>query len=443
MQPLTLKQRWALAGVILSSSVVFLDGTVVNLALPHIGRQFGGGLADLQWVAEGYLLALSALILVGGTLGDLRGRKRMYLTGLVGFGLTSLLCAAAPSMPLLIAARVLQGVCGALLIPGALAIIETNFEPGQRGSAFGRWTAWTSGAMIVGPLLGGYIIDVWSWRWIFFLNLPLVVASVLLGLANITESRDPKPRRLDWVGATLAALVLAGLTYGLVEGPARQWEPLELGALIAGLVLLPVFLWHQLHTHQPMLEVRLFRSRVFTGVNLMTFAMYGALGGFMFALVIYLQNGLGWTSLAAGLSTMPMTLIMLVLSRRAGEWAAKRGARLFLTVGPWLAAAGMVWLAPLRPGADYLTGVLPGIGLFGLGMALLVAPLTTTVMGAVDEAHVGIASAINNAVARVSGLLVVAVLGLLGVGALYPFATGLSIMLAFLAGLIAWFMLRP
>ena len=439
---MTKRQRLALIAVILSSSVVFLDGSIVNLALPKIAHDLGAGFSSLQWVAEGYLLSLSALILLGGTLGDIRGRKRIYMVGLAGFGVTSLLCAVMPSIQTLIAARILQGVFGALLIPGALAIIETNFPAHERGPAFGHWTAWTSAAMAVGPLLGGYLIDTFSWRWIFFINIPLLIASFMLARRGIKESHDPAPRRLDLAGAWLGAMALVGVTYGLIEGPVQHWGWLSSASLGLGVVLAVVFVMVERRVSDPMLSLELFRSQNFDAANLTTFALYGALGGFFFALTIYLQTTVGFSSLEAGLSTLPVTLFLVFLSSRFGAIAGRVGARRFMTAGPILVGLGIFWLWPLHHGAVYWRDILPGICLFGLGMSMTVAPLTTTVMAAVGHAHSGIASAVNNAVARVSGLLIIALLGLLGTAYVYQFTVVLCGVLAIVAGLTSYALLR-
>jgi EmrB/QacA subfamily drug resistance transporter len=439
------RQQWlALTAVIISSSVVFLDGSVVNLALPALARDLHAGFTAQQWVVDGYLLSLSALILLGGTLGDIFGRKRVYLIGLIGFGLTSLLCAVVPSAGALVAARLLQGVFGALLVPGALAIITTNFASDQRGLAFGRWTAWSSAATAVGPPFGGWLIDVASWRLVFLINLPLIAASLLLALPSIQESRDPNPRRLDLTGALLAMLSLGSLTYALIEGPPRHWPAGLLVLLAAAVVFGVLFVIYEARAKDPMLPLRLFRSPNFSATNIVTFAMYGALGGLFFALVIYLQSVVGYTSMQAGMASLPVTFMLLLLSSRVGALSAKRGPRLFMTLGPIIAGLGMLLLWPLGPGAHYLTHVLPGIILFGLGLAITVAPLTTTVMASVPEISSGIASAVNNAVARVAGLLVVAMLGLFGasIAQTYHPAIALCAGLALAAGLIAWFTIK-
>lgn len=435
---MTRAQRLTLWTTIIGSGVVFLDGSVVNLALPHIGENLGVGFAAQQWIMDGYLLSLSALILLGGSMGDILGRKRIYLFGLIGFSVTSLLCGIAPNATVLIAMRILQGVFGALMVPGALAIIDTNFEPRLRGAAIGTWTAWTAAITAVGPLLGGYLIDISSWRWIFFINVPLLVLCYLMGVKNIQETKDSRTRRVDVTGAILAMAALGGISYGLIEGPTTHWGGLPIASLVIGCLLGALFIWFERHNKDPMLPPSLFRSSNFTGANITTFAMYGALGGFFFALVIYLQERIGLSSFEAGLSTLPVALSLLALSRKVGALADKYGPRLFMTVGPIVAGAGILALLPLEAGDPYWTSVLPGVLLFALGMGLTVAPLTATVLNSVDETQSGIASAVNNAVSRVSGLLVIALLGLFGASHAFDFATILCGTLAIMAGILSF-----
>jgi EmrB/QacA subfamily drug resistance transporter len=435
-------QRLTLWATIIGSGVVFLDGSVVNLALPSIGRSLGVGFGGLQWIIDGYLLSLSALILLGGSLGDILGRKRVYIIGLVGFAIASLLCGISPNAPVLIAMRMLQGIFGALMVPGALAIINTNFEPEKRGKAIGTWTAWTSGIIALGPLIGGYLIDHGSWRLIFYINVPLLIACYLLGSKAIKESKDTRVRRVDTTGAILAMLSLGGITYGLIEGPVRHWDAFTLIPLALGAILFGFFLWFENHNKDPMLEMSLFKSRNFSGANAATFAMYGALGGFFFVFVIYLQERLGYSSLHAGLTQLPITLFLLGLSSKVGALCSKYGPRRFMTAGPILAGLGIAFLVSLDKGASYWTDILPGIILFGLGLAITVAPLTTTVLGSVKSEQSGIASAVNNAVSRVSGLVVVALLGLFGAANAYKFAAILCSALAILAGILSFLLIR-
>lgn len=436
------KQTGALIATILGSGVVFLDGTIVNLALPEISSDLNAGFSDLQWIADGYLLSLSALILLGGSLGDILGRKRVFLIGLAGFGLFSLLCGLAPSVGYLIAFRILQGVFGALLVPGGLAIINTNFSKEDRGAAIGKWAAWSGMLAAVGPLAGGYIIDAISWRWIFFINVPLIIVCSLLAYSSVWESKDTRVRKIDITGAVLASLSLAGVTYGLIEGPLDSWGVKSAISIIGGLILGALFLVYEKKNKDPMVNLGLFRSRNFTGANLMTFAMYGALAGFMFALVIYMQTELGYTAIKAGLSLLPVSLLLLFFSSRVGKLSQRLGPRLFLTAGPLLAALGIFSLIDYQPGDSYLWFLLPRVMLFAVGLTLLVAPLTTTVMTSVMDSSSGIASGINNAVSRIAGLVVIALLGISGTGNTYRFSMALCSGLALAAGIISFITIR-
>jgi EmrB/QacA subfamily drug resistance transporter len=432
------RTSWALIATILGSGVVFLDSTIVNLALPKISQGLHANFSDLQWIADGYLLSLSSLILLGGSLGDILGRKRMYLVGLAGFGTVSLLCGLSPSVGFLIAFRILQGIFGALLVPGGLAIINTNFPRDQRGAAIGKWSAWSGILAAIGPLLGGYIIDAISWRWIFFINIPLIIACGLLALKYVDESKDQRVRRVDGRGAGLAGVALAGITYGLIEGPADSWQTKSLVSLIGGLVIAGIFLRYEHKSKDPMVRLSLFRSRNFSGSNAMTFAMYGALAGFMFALVIYMQTKLGYSAIKAGASLLPVSLVLLFFSSRVGGLSSKIGPRYFLTAGPLIASLGMFLLINYKAGDSYWLFLLPRVFLFSIGLVLLVAPLTTTVMTSVEDSSSGIASGINNAVSRIAGLVVIALLGLAGAGSVYRFSMTLCAILAASAGLISY-----
>ena len=422
---------------IIGSGMVVLDGFVVNLALPSIAHNLHAQFSDLQWVVDGFLLTLSSLILIGGSLGDIFGRKKIYLIGLIGFTVVSILCAVSPNAAFLIATRFLQGVFGALLVPGGLAIINTNFPPEERGRAIGRWSAWMAMVVPIGPVVGGYIINVSSWRWIFLINLPLGIICAYLGINNFQESQSEKGRRLDLVGAALAVVLLAGITYGLIEGPGNHWSAQSVIPLTVGLILIPVFVWFESRSRDPMVRLALFKSRNFTGSNIMTFLMYGALAGFTFILPIYLQTKIGYTAFRAGLCILPVPLLLYFLSSRMGALSAKYGPRYFIGFGPLVAAAGIILLLNYKPGDKFITYFLPRMIIFGLGMAVLVAPLTTTVMSSVDNTSSGIASGINNAVSRVSGLVVIALLGLAGTGNTYRFSIILCCVLAAISGIVA------
>jgi EmrB/QacA subfamily drug resistance transporter len=397
----------------------------------------------LQWISDAYLLSLSSLILLGGSLGDIFGRKKVYLIGVAGFGTTSLLCALSPNVEVLVGMRILQGVFGALLVPGALAIINTTFTPSsERAQAIGKWTAWSSIAVVLAPFLGGWILAVASWRWIFFINIPLVIVCYALAQTAVDETKDKRPRSVDVVGALLGALSLAALTYGLIEGPAKHWTWLEIAALAVGAVFFGLFLLCEYRRRDPMVKLGLFKSKNFSGANLMTFLMYGALGGFTFAFVIYLQTHLHYSAFEAGLSLLPISICLMLFSGRVGKLSAVYGPRLFMTAGPLLAGAGMALLYFLQPGDNYFLSILPGVVLFSIGLTLLVSPLTTTVMAAVERNDSGIASGINNAVARSAGLIVIAALGLLGAAHAYTFAIGLSATLAILGGVASFVLIE-
>ena len=393
--------RWVLLATILGSSMALLDGTVVNLALPRIADDLDASFGGLQWILNGYTLALAALILLGGGLGDRFGRRRIFVMGAIGFTVASLLCAISMNVPMLVGARVLQGVAAALLTPGSLAIIQASFAPEDRGRAIGLWSGLGGVGTAIGPFLGGWLVDAASWRWIFLLNVPLGIAVVTVAVRHVPETRDPNATgRMDLPGAVLGALALAGLTLGLSE---TSWL-----LAIAGAALLVAFVVVERRTTQPLVPMSLFRRRVFSGTNVVTLLLYGALGVVFFLLGLVLQGPLGYTPLQAGVATVPITLAMLFLSSRAGALAERIGPRIPMTVGPLLVAAAMLLLTRIEPDSSYVTDVLPGIVVFGLGLALTVAPLTATALGAVDDEHAGIASGVNNAVARTGQLLAVA-----------------------------------
>jgi EmrB/QacA subfamily drug resistance transporter len=405
-------KRVTLYAAILGSAVVFMDGTVVNVALPAIREDLDTGLAAQQWIVEAYLLTLGALLLVGGSLGDRLGRRKVFMAGLAGFGATSLLCALAPSPGLLVVARGVQGIAGALLVPSSLALITSVFGPDERGKAIGSWTAWTGIFFVVGPLSGGLLIEFASWRWIFAINVPFVLATLMLARA-VPESRDEEiTGRIDYLGAVLASFGLAGPVFALIEQPVYGWgDPLVFVPLIAGLALLGAFLWHEEHTPHPMLPLELFRARNFAVGNLATLLIYGGLGASTFFVTIYLQQVAGYSAVAAGLSLVPITVIMALLSRRWGALSDSLGPRLLMGVGPLVAGLGLIWMGRIGAHVVYVTDLLPGIILFGLGLSATVAPLTNTVLGAVPQHHAGVASGVNNQVARVAGLLAIAVVG--------------------------------
>jgi EmrB/QacA subfamily drug resistance transporter len=406
-------ERITLIATILGSTIVFLDATVVNVALPSISDDLSSGLAGQQWVVEAYLLSLTALLLVGGSLGDQFGRRRMFVAGLVGFGVTSGLCAIAPSDELLIGARALQGIAGALLVPGSLAIVASTFDGAQRGAAVGMWTAWTGIATVIGPAGGGALIGLLSWRAIFWVNLPLVVFTVLLTLHSVDESRDPDAYRgIDWAGIGLSAAGLGGPVFALIEQPTHGWsDPLVFVPLIAGIASFAAFIVWESRAKHPMLDLSLFRIRNFSVANVTTLAAYAGLIGGLFFVGLFLQQTAGYTPLEAGLATTPMSVIMFVLSPRLGRFASGVGPRLPMTAGPIMGGIGLFLMLRIGADADYVTEVLPAVLVFGLGLAAMVAPLTATVLDSVEERHVGIASGINNGVSRVAGLLAIAVLG--------------------------------
>jgi EmrB/QacA subfamily drug resistance transporter len=407
------RQLLTLVATILGSTVVFLDSTVVNIALPAVSDDLDAGLAGQQWVVEAYLLTMVSLLLVGGSLGDRFGRRRMFVAGLLGFGATSALCALAPSDEFLVGARALQGIAGALLVPGSLAIVASTFEGTERGKAVGTWTAWTGIATVLGPAGGGALIGLLSWRAIFWVNLPLIAATVMLTLHAVEESRDPAALRgIDWLGIALSAAGLGGPVFALIEQPTHGWaDPLVWVPLLGGIACLTAFLLHEARARQPMLDLGLFRIRNFAAANVTTFAAYAGLIGGLFFVGLYLQQVIGYTPLEAGLATTPISVLLFVLSPRFGRLASGTGPRLPMTAGPIVAGLGLLAMLRVGADADYLADVLPAILVFGLGLAATVAPLTATVLDSVEERQVGIASGVNNGVSRVAGLLAIAILG--------------------------------
>ena len=405
--------RWVLVATVLGSGMAMLDATVVNIALPAIGEDLDSGLSGLQWTVNGYTLALAALILLGGSLGDRYGRRRVFVVGISFFALASLLCAVAPTIELLIGARVLQGVGGALLTPGSLALIAASFDPRDRGRAIGAWSGLGGVAAAIGPFLGGWLIEELSWRWIFLINLPMAAVVIVLTVRHVPETVDPEAApHLDVTGAVLGALGLGALTYALV-GAGEGWSATVLATGVAGLAALFAFVVTERRSSHPMLPLDVFASRQFTAANLVTFFVYAALSGVFFLLVLHLQVVAGFPPLLAGTALLPVTVLMLGGSARAGALAERIGPRLPMTLGPLVSAVGVLLMLRIGTDASYARDVLPAAVMFGLGLTITVAPLTTTVLAAASTRHAGVASGVNNAVARVAGLLAVAVLPLL------------------------------
>ncbi len=402
--------RWVLLAAVLGSGLAGIDATVVNIALPAIGNNLHAGFAGLQWTINAYTLTLASFILLGGSLGDRYGRRRVFIVGVGWFALASALCALAPTIQLLIAARALQGVGAALLMPGSLAMISASFAPADRGKAIGAWSGFGGIATAVGPFLGGYLVGGPGWRWIFVINLPLAALVVAIAARHVPETLDPEAvPRLDTMGATLGAVGLGALTYALI-GAGNGWSVRVVGAAFVGLAAMIGFVFTEAHSPHPMLPPNLFASRQFTAANLVTFAVYAALGGVFFFLVVSLQVVGGFSPLLAGVAMLPVTLIMLALSARMGALSGRIGPHLPLTIGPLVASCGVLLLLRIGSHTSYLTDVLPAVTVFGLGLSLIVAPLTTTVLAAAATKNAGVASGVNNAVARAAGLLAVAVL---------------------------------
>ena len=451
----TAQGRWVLAAAVLGSGMAMLDGTVVNIALRSIGSDLDASIAQLQWVSNAYLLSLASLILVGGSLGDHLGRKRVFLAGVTWFAIASALCGLAQSPGQLIAARLLQGVGAALLTPGSLAMIQGSFRKADRGRVIGQWAGLGGIAAAIGPLLGGWIIDNASWRWIFGINVPVAVVVVLVAARHVPESRDPEAARsFDVLGAALGAVGLGGATYALIENGSAPTSQVLVAAVV-GVVALVLFVVFERRHPDALVPMHLFASRTFSVANGLTLLVYGALGAMLFFLVLQLQVVTGWSPLAAGLSTVPLTLMMLLFSSRAGALAARIGPWLPLSVGPVLCGVGTLLLRGVDEDTGYFTGVLPGMLVFSSGLVLLVAPLTSSVLAAAPDRYAGIASGINNAVARTGSLLSVsalpAVVGIAGADYENPtdFAAGyrqallICAVLLFAGGLVAFVGLRP
>ncbi len=408
---MTRVQRLTLIAAILGSSVAMIDGTIVNIALPAIQADLGGGLQAQQWVANAYTLTLGALILVGGSLGDIYGKRRVFIVGLAAFGILSVACAVAPTIETLIAARALQGAAGALLAPSSLAIIVAAFPGNERGAAIGTWTAWGGIALIVGPLVGGVIVDQATWRWIFAVNVPLVLVTLLFVRAAAADV--PAPRRpVDVVGASLCVLGLSGIVFGLTEQPTFGWGSASiLGPLVGGGVALVAFVLYERRAAHPMLRLDLFARRNFAIGNLETLAMYAGLSILFFFLFIFLQQVAGYSALKASLTTIPSTLIMFALSRRMGALADRYGPRIFMGAGPLVAAAGILLFLRVDLTTSFAGDLLPALVVFSIGLSITVAPLTAAVLADAEDSDAGIASAVNNAIARVAGLVGIAAIG--------------------------------
>jgi EmrB/QacA subfamily drug resistance transporter len=408
-------KRLTLVATILGSSIAILDSSVVSVALPSIQRSLGGGLAGQQWISNAYLLTLGSFILLGGSLGDIFGERRVFALGVGGFGVTSVLCTLAPSIETLIAFRALQGVAGALLTPSSLAVIIATFPERERGPAIGTWTAWGTIAGALGPLIAGLILNVASWRWIFVINVPLVIGCLWLILKAVPATVPAGPRRrVDVIGALLCVLGLGGVVYALIEQPSLGWSSLTVsGSLAAGVVLFAAFLVFESRTSNPMLRLDLFKSRNFSVGNIETLALYGGLSALFFFLMLYLQQVAGYSPLESGLALLPESLVMFALSSRFGALADRFGPRWFMGAGPLVAGGGMLMLLNVGVHVNYVTEILPAILLFSLGLSMTVAPLTAAILAGVGQNEAGIGSAVNNAVARVAGLIATVALGAL------------------------------
>ena len=445
--------NWVILAAILGSGIAFLDSTVVNVALPAIDGDLDTGLSGLQWTVDAYLLTLSALLLLGGALGDEYGRKRMFVVGLVWFTVASVLCGIAPDIGTLIGARALQGVGGALLVPGSLALISASFHEDDRGAAIGAWSGLTGVATAIGPFLGGYFVDAVSWRLVFLINVPLAAVALWVTLRHVPESSDPQAGRMpDFAGAATVTLGLGGLVFALIQGPAHGFSPVVIAAGVLGAAALIAFPFVERRVSSPLVPLEIFKSRQFSGANGTTFVVYAGLGVALFLVVFEMQRVLGYSAVQAGTATLPITVLMLFLSPRAGRLSQRIGPRLPMTIGPLIVAVGLFLLARIGPNSSYFSGILPGLVVFGLGLATTVAPLTAAVLGAVEERHVGVGSGVNNAVARVAGLLSVAVLPALAgletasTGAAFTDGVGralyISAGLALVGSVISWVTIR-
>ncbi len=407
--------RWVIATAVLGSGIAFLDGTVVNTALPAIQSDLHTSLAGQQWILTGYLLTLGSLLVLGGSLGDLFGRRRLFVYGLVGFSITSMLCGLAPNLGVLIAARVLQGVSAAALVPGSLAMLSAVFHPDDRAKAIGAWSGLATVATALGPFLGGWLIDAVSWRWVFFINVPLAVVAVIIALRYVPETRASSTSgavasSIDGPGAFTLSVGLGGVVFALIEGPGNRWGMVAIAAAVVGAASLVAFAVIETRSLHPMVPLSMFRSRRFAGANAVTFVVWGALGAVFFLLAVHLQNDLGYSALESGAALLPVTVIMMLFSAKSGALSQRIGPRLPMTVGPLLVAVGFALMTRVAPGQGYVRVVLPAVLVFASGLVITVAPLNVTVLAAVEDGRAGVGSAINNAVARVASLLAIAVL---------------------------------
>lgn len=444
--------RWVLAATVLASGVSFLDSTVVNVALPAIGRGLHVGVAGLQWVLDGYLLTLGSLIVLGGSLGDLHGRRRVFVIGLLGFMVTSVACAFAPNGAALVLGRVAQGAAAALLVPGSLAIISASFHPDDRPRAIGAWSGLAGVWTALGPFLGGWLVDAVSWRLVFLINVPIILVTVAVTLRHVPESRDEQATgHIDVRGAAALTLGLAGLVYALIDGPSHHWPAATVVAGAAGVLMLAGFIVIEQRVPEPMVPLRMFRSLQFSGANATTFTVYSGLGIATFLVVVNLQVSAGYSALRAGASLLPFTILMFLFSARAGALAQRIGPRIPMTIGPMVTAVGLLLLANVDGNASYVSDVLPGVLVLGAGMTMTVAPLTAAVLGAAEDRHAGVASAINNAVARLGSLLAIAVIpsvaGITAAGGSafahgYPTAMRIAAGVAAAGGVISWATIR-
>lgn len=441
------EQKLILWIAILASFVSFLDGTVVNVALPAIVEELGGGIATQQWTVDAYLITLGAFILVAGSVSDTYGRIRVIRWGLVAFGVTSILIAAAPTAPVLVVARLLQGVAGAMLVPSSLALITSNFRGPAQAKAIGTWTGLTSGAMVAGPIIGGLFVDLASWRLVFLINV-VPIGACLWMLARLQQRDVRRPdARIDYLGAALCVAGLGGVVFALIEEPNLGWSaPLVWAPGVVGALAFAAFLWRQATAIRPMLPLSLFRVRNFAWGNLSTWMIYGALALNGFVIAVYLQEQAGLTALLAGMASLPITLIMIALSSKVGALAGKWGPRIFMTVGPLVMAAGSLLMLLVSDDFNYWWQLLPGIVVFGLGLTITVSPLTAAILGAIEPERAGIASATNNAISRIAGLIAIAALATIIGGALdlagFHRAMWATAAAMALGGIISWLGIR-